>query len=168
MKSFNKRIDDLGDHLSPTDIVLRWLQESLRSPSMHEHVVALTAMPKSAWPLPRLTGEAERAATASMPGMPQDKIDARVREYFHDVVFLWHLHLEVNCRIDEQLRPAAGLIVYFLSELGSQLRERAGLSDARGAVATSRIRSMPRPPPRSRPPSSTGLYPGTACATRRP
>ena len=140
MKSFNKRIDDLGDHLSPTDIVLRWLQESLRSPSMHEHVVALTAMPKSAWPLPRLTGEAERAATASMPGMPQDKIDARVREYFHDVVFLWHLHLEVNCRIDEQFRPAAGLIVYFLSELGSQLRERAGLSDARGAC-----RDLPYP-----------------------
>ena len=140
MKSFNKRIDKLGDHLSPTDIVLRWLQESLRSPSMHEHVVALTAMPKSAWPLPRLTGEAERAATASMPGMPQDKIDARVREYFHDVVFLWHLHLEVNGRIDEQFRSAAGLIVYFLSKLRSRSRERASLSDARGG-----FRDLPYP-----------------------
>ena len=140
MKSFNKRIDDLGDHLSPTDIVLRWLQESLRSPSMHEHVVALTAMPKSAWPLPGLTGEAERAATASMPGMPQDKIDARVREYFHDVVFLWHLHLEVNCRISDQLRSAAGPIAFLLSELGSKLRERAGLSDARDAC-----RDLPYP-----------------------
>ena len=140
MKSFNKRIGKLGDHLSPTDIVLRWLQESLRSPSMHEHVVALTAMPKSAWPLPRLTGEAERAATASMPGMPQDKIDARVREYFHDVVFLWHLHLEVNGRIDEQFRPAAGLIVYFLSKLRSRSRERASLSDARDAC-----RDLPYP-----------------------
>ena len=140
MKSFNKRFDDLGDHLSPTDIVLRWLQESLRSPSMHEHVVALTAMPKSAWPLPGLTGEAERAATASMPGMPQDKIDARVREYFHDVVFLWHLHLEVNCRISDQLRSAAGPIAFLLSELGSKLRERAGLSDARDAC-----RDLPYP-----------------------
>ena len=140
MKSFDKRLDKLGDHLSPTEIVLRWLQESLRSPSMHEHVVALTAMPKSAWPLPRLTGEAKRAATASMPGMPQDKIDARVREYVRDVVSLWRLHLEVNARIDDQLHPAAGSTAFLLSKLGSQLRERAGLSDARDAC-----RDLPYP-----------------------
>ena len=140
MKSLNKRLDNLDDHLSPTEIVLRWLQENLKFGSMNEHVVALTAMPKSAWPLPRLTDEAERAATASMPDMPQDKIDARVREYVRDVVFLWHLHLEVNCRISDQLRSAAGSIAFLLSELRSRSRERASLSDARGG-----FRDLPYP-----------------------
>ena len=140
MKSLNKRLDNLGDHLSPTEIVLRWLQETLKFGSMNELGEALAAKPDSAWPLFRLTDEAERAATASMPDMPQDKIDARVWEYVRDVVLLWHLHLEVNGRIDDQLRPAAGSIAFLLSELGSKLRERAGLSDARDAC-----RDLPYP-----------------------
>ena len=140
MKSLNKRLDNLGDHLSPTEIVLRWLQETLKFGSMNELGEALAAKPDSAWPLFRLTDEAERAATASMPDMPQDKIDARVWEYVRDVVLLWHLHLEVNGRISDQLRSAAGPIAFLLSELGSQLRERAGLSDARDAC-----RDLPYP-----------------------
>ena len=107
---------------------------------MNELSEALAAKPDSAWPLFRLPKEAERAAKASMPDMPKDKIDARVREYVRDVVFLWRLHLEVNGRIDDQLRPAAGLIVYFLSKLRSRSRERASLSYARDAC-----RDLPYP-----------------------
>ena len=140
MKSLNKRLDNLDDHLSPTEIVLRWLQENLKFGSMNEHVVALTAMPKSAWPLPRLTDEAERAATASMPDMPQDKIDARVREYVRDVVLLWRLHLEVNVRIDYELRPASALIAFLLSKLRSRSGKHASQSDARDAC-----RDLPYP-----------------------
>ena len=140
LKSFDKRIDKLGDHLSPTEIVLRWLQETLKFGSMNDLGEALATKPDSAWPLFRLPKEAERAAKASMPDMPKDKIDARVREYVRDVVSLWRLHLEVNGRIDEQFRPAAGLIVYFLSKLRSRSRERASLSDARDAC-----RDLPYP-----------------------
>ena len=130
MKSFNKRIDDLGDHLSPTDIVLRWLQENLRSTSMDELVAELSTKPYSAWPLFRLPKEAEQAAQASMPDMPQDKINARVREYVRDVVFLWRLHYRVNARIDDELRSADALILLFSSKRRSQSRERARLSGA--------------------------------------
>ena len=140
MKSFNKRLDKLSDRLPSTEIVLRWLKENLKFGSMNELGEALAAKPDSAWPLFRLPKEAEQAAQASMPDMPQDKINARVREYVRDVVFLWRLHLEVNGRIDDQLRPAAGLIVYFLSKLRSRSRERASLSNALAAC-----RDLPYP-----------------------
>ncbi len=133
MKSFDKRIDKLGDRLSPTEIVLRWLQENLKFGSMNDLVEALAAKANGAWPLHRLSSEAERAAAASMPDMPQEEIDASVRDYVRDVIFLWRLHMEVNGRIDDQLRPASGLIVFFLSKVGSRSRERASLSNARDA-----------------------------------
>ena len=133
MKSFHKRLDNIDDHLSPTDIVLRWLQEDLKPPSAHEQLAALTAMPKSAWPLYRLTDEAERVATASMRDTPRNKIDVRVREYVRDVVLLWRLHLEVNVRIDYELRPASALIAFLLSKLRSRSGKHASQSDARDA-----------------------------------
>ncbi len=133
MKSFNKRIDDLGAHLSPIEIVLRWLQENLKVGSLNEHVVALTAMPKTAWPLFRLPKEAERAAKASMPDMPQDEINARVRQYVRDTVFLWRLHREVNDRIDYVLRRALPLSAVFSSTLRIPSHNHANLSGARDA-----------------------------------
>ena len=133
MKSFNKRFDDLGDHLSPTDIVLRQLREMARFRSMTEYLASLKDGPTSNWPLNRMTRQARRAVEKSLKGYSWDAIEERVREAVRDVLFLWYLYLEVNGRISDQLRPAAGLIAFFLSKLRSQLRERAGLSDARGA-----------------------------------
>ncbi|MCY4108155.1 MAG: hypothetical protein OXG11_03900, partial [Chloroflexi bacterium] len=129
MKSFNRRVEHLGDHLYPTEIVLRWLQESLKFDSMNDLVEALAAEPDGAWPLHRLTDEAERAAKASTPDMPQNKIDAKVRDYVRDAVFLWCLHMGVNGRIDDQVRQASGLNVFFISKVRARSRGHSRLSN---------------------------------------
>ena len=133
MSSLNKRLDRLGDHLSPTDIVLRWLKENLKPGSMNELVETLAAKPHSAWPLFRLPSEAERAAKSLMSVMPQDEINASVRQYVRDTVFLWRLHLEINYRIDYVLRRALPLSVVFLSRLRIPSHNNANLSGTRDA-----------------------------------
>ena len=80
MSSFKQRVDALDDCLSPTEIVLRWLQEVVGFPSADDYVASIKDRPRSAWPLHRLTQEAERAATASSKGMPRDAIHGNVRE----------------------------------------------------------------------------------------
>ena len=173
MSSFKRRVDGLDDSLSPTEIVLRWLQEVAGFPSADDYVASIKDKPSSAWPLHRLTQEAERAATASSKGLPRDTIDRKVREAVRDVVFFFHLHLELNSRISDELRVASPSLALLAVDLNHRMREDARRSDA--ALAWMRAcHELPyparcsRPPPPSRPPSSTASSPGACSARPRP
>ncbi len=86
--------------------------------------------PSSAWPLHRLTQEAERAATASSKGLPRDTIDRKVREAVRDVVFFVHLHLKLSSRIHDELRVASPILALLVVDLNHRMREDARRSDA--------------------------------------
>ena len=130
MSSFKRRVDGLDDNLSPTDIVLRWLQEVACFPSADDYVASIKDRPSSAWPLHRLTQEAERAATASSKGLPRDTIDRKVREAVRDVVFFVHLHLKLSSRIYDELRVASPSLALLVVDLNHRMREDARGSDA--------------------------------------
>ena len=130
MSSFKKRVEDLDDSLSPTEIVLRWLQEVAGFPSADDYVASIKDRPSSAWPLHRLTQEAERAATASSKGLPRDTIDRKVREAVRDVVFFVHLHLKLSSRIYDELRVASPILALLVVDLNHRMREDARGSDA--------------------------------------
>ena len=130
MSSFKQRVEGLDDSLSPTEIVLRWLQEVAGFPSADDYVASIKDKPRSAWPLHRLTQEAERAATASSKGMSRDAIHGNVREAVRDVVFLFHLHLELNSRISNELRVASPRLALLVVDLRHRMREDARGSDA--------------------------------------
>ena len=130
MSSFKQRVDGLDDGLSPTEIVLRWLQDVSRVPSADDYVASVKDKPSSAWPLHRLTREAERAATASSKGMPRDTIYRTVREAVRDLVFFFHLHLKLNSRISDELRVASPILALLVVDLNHRMREDARESDA--------------------------------------
>ena len=130
LSSFKRRVDGLDDNLSPTDIVLRWLQEVACFPSADDYVASIKDRPSSAWPLHRLTQEAERAATASSKGLPRDTIDRKVREAVRDVVFFVHLHLKLSSRIYDELRVASPSLALLVVDLNHRMREDARGSDA--------------------------------------
>ena len=130
MSSFKRRVDGLDDCLSPTEIVLRWLQEVACFPSADDYVASIKDRPSSAWPLHRLTREAERAATASSKGLPRDTIYRNVREAVRDVVFFVHLHLKLSSRIYDELRVASPILALLIVDLNHRMREDARRSDA--------------------------------------
>ena len=129
MSPLNRRLKDLDDYLSPTDIVLRQLREMARLRSMTEYLASLKDGPTSDWPLKRMIRQAQRAVEKSMKGMPSDAIGERVREAVRDVLFLWHLYLKLNDRIKVGLRVAQPTIAWLYSEYRHILLYRQ-LSDA--------------------------------------
>ena len=136
MKSFNKRIDDLGAHLSPIEIVLRWLRARARMRSTSEYAASLK---DSGSPLKRMTRQARRAVEKSMKGMPSDAIERHVREAVRRVAFLWHLHLQANSRISDELRVVPTQAALLVSELHSRFLDDCRRSDAaRAWLRTSR------------------------------
>ena len=133
MSSLRRRLDSLGDYLAPIEIFLRWLREVARFPSLHDYLASLKGAPDSAWPLFRLPDEADRAATSATKGMPRRTAQNKVREDVRDVVFLWHLHSNVNARISDEVRSASPNIALLFADLVRRFREqqhRSGALDA--------------------------------------
>ncbi len=130
MNSLNKRLENLDDDLSPTDIVLRELQRMARFRSTAEYLASLRDDPTSNWPLNRMTRQARRAVEKSMHGMPSDAIERHVREAVREVVFLWHLHCKLNDRIDAELRVLRPLVALLASNLGYRMLDHRRRSDA--------------------------------------
>ena len=129
MSSLGKRLDDLDDRLSPTDIFLRELQVMTRMTSFHEYFSSLMHVPKSDWPLNRMTRQARRSVEKSMKGMPSDAIEERVHDAERHVAFLWKLRYRVNDCIRQELRVARHTIDLLKSELRCLLFDYE-LSDA--------------------------------------
>ena len=127
MSSLGKRLDNLDDYLSPTDIVLRELREMARLRSTTEYVASLK---QSEWPLKRMTRQARRSVERSMKGMPSDAIEERVREAERNVAFLWNLHLQVNRRVHDEIRTALPGIIFLAADLRSRLLDETRRSNA--------------------------------------
>ena len=130
MSARKRRIDDLGPNLTPTEIVLRWLDETLKLHSMHDFIVALKGKPNDAWPLIRLPKEAENAVRSSMKGKPWDEINSAEREAIRDVIFLYYLHINLNCKVADEIRaakPMTGMLLLEVAhEIGEDARRRKG------------------------------------------
>ena len=157
LSPLNRHLKDLDDHLSPTDIVLRELREMARFRSMTEYLASLG---RTDPPLNRMTRQARRAVEKSMKGMPSDEIEERVREAVRDVLFLWHLYLKLNDRVEVGLRVAQPTIAWLYSDY-RRILLHLQLS---AASCDFPFRSIPRPPPRSTPRSPTKSNPGPPSA----
>ena len=158
MSPLNRRLKDLDDYLSPTDIVLRQLREMARFRSIAE---SLASPGRTDLPVKRMTRQARRAVEKSMKGMPSDAIERHVREAVRDVLLLSYLYLKLNHRIELGLRVARPTIAWLYSDYRRILLYRFSCPTP---PAISHIRSIPRPPPRSTPHSPTRSNPGTPSA----
>ena len=127
MKSLNKRLDNLDDQLSPTEIVLRGLHEVAHLGSPREFAAHLKNSPKSDWPVNRITRQARQAAIESTRGKPQPTIEKTIKDWHRNVMFLWSLHLELTSRIFHELDGLTPV----MDRLAMELRSRLLLDDHR-------------------------------------
>ena len=131
MKSFNRRIDDLDDYLSPADIVLRELRNISRFRSHREYLAGLKDAPESDLPLIRMTRQARRSVEKSMRGEPTPRdafdrpdkgaVDRRAKRAVRDVACLWNLYLNLNGRIYDELQAIRPLIILLAADMRSRL-----------------------------------------------
>ena len=113
--SFDKRIGDVEDNLTPKEAVIYWMREAHQCDSLLTYGRWLMDQPKDVYPLIRMPRQVVAAVRARNKGTP----DLRLRDQFYrvqkDVLFLYHLHNQVNLRALEE-EEALRLKVTLLSE----------------------------------------------------
>ncbi|MCY4107747.1 MAG: hypothetical protein OXG11_01815 [Chloroflexi bacterium] len=116
MKSLNRRLDDLDDSLSPTDIVLRWVRKLQKLPDTADLATALRDLRPAG-----LVDQARHAVTRSLKGHPRGAVDRRAHTAARDVIFLVNLHSKLNSLVRDELSVAAPCVALLSSELSREL-----------------------------------------------
>jgi hypothetical protein len=89
-----RRLARVEASLSPTELVLRWLDEAHGHDSFVAYSRAIYALGPGALPLDRLVREARSCAEASARGGPREKRDESIRSATRRAVFLFHLVMQ--------------------------------------------------------------------------
>src|SRR5665811_2262978 len=113
--SFDKRIADVEDNLTPKEAVIYWMREAHRCDSLLTYGRWLMDQPEDAYPLIRLPKQVVAAIRARNKGTPDLRLGDQFYRVQKDVFFLYYLHNQVNLRALEE-EEALRLKVTLLSE----------------------------------------------------
>jgi hypothetical protein len=124
-----RRLAALEAALSPTELVLRWLEEAHAFGDLESYVRSLLGESTPEGPLDRLAREAAQGARTSLRGKGSEVLDAAVRRALRETVFRFELVMRINVTVHE-LVEREGLIEAALSAhialLTSERDERLG------------------------------------------
>jgi hypothetical protein len=109
-----RRLARLEASLSPTQLVLRWLDEAHAFGDLESYVRSQLAEPSVEGPLDRLAREAASGVRASLRGKRPEIIDAAVRSALRETVFRFDLVMRILVTTHELL-DREGLIEAALS-----------------------------------------------------
>jgi hypothetical protein len=90
-----RRLARLETSLSPTQLVLRWLEEAHAFGDLEPSVRSQLAEPSAEGPLDRLAREAASGARASLRGKRPEIVDAAVRTALRETVFRFDLVMRI-------------------------------------------------------------------------
>ena len=113
--------------LSPTQLVLRWIEEIHAYDDMSSYLHSLPQRPVGDFPMDRLGREAQESARIRTRGRPRAEIDKVVRRSVVETLFRGLLVLEINVRTQNVL-DREGLIYLVLVSQGAIALE---VADAR-------------------------------------
>jgi hypothetical protein len=109
-----RRLARLETSLSPTQLVLRWLDEAHAFGDLESYVRSQLVEPSAEGPLDRLAREAASGARASLRGKRPEIIDAAIRSALRETVFRFDLVMRILVTTHELLERE-GLIEAALS-----------------------------------------------------
>jgi hypothetical protein len=110
--------------LTPKQAILLWLEEAHRYDTMEQYARSLKPGPESAWPLAELPDKVSKAVEQAMKGRPKAEVARVVRQAVRDVLFLFHLHQQVNQKFMEENRHFWTKALLLSTELDALRRER--------------------------------------------
>jgi hypothetical protein len=118
MTSCKRRLDKLQVSLTPKQPILRWMGEAHQHDTMEQYVRALKGEPDSAWPMATLPKQVAAAVKQALKGQPREEVSRGVRQAVRDVVFLFHLHQQVNRKLMEKQEAFLFRLRWLRAELG--------------------------------------------------
>ena len=108
-----RRLVNLEEHLSSTQLVLRWFDEAHAHGSIEAYVRSTLDLTPEEQPLNRLCGEAEETVRATIGGRRGDEFRAALRSALRQVVLHFELVLRANALAPRAARSrrALGLLL---------------------------------------------------------
>jgi hypothetical protein len=125
MTSSKRRLDKLEVSLTPKQAILLWMEEAHQYDTMEQYVRSLKPGPESAWPLAILPERVTTGVEQAMKGRPKQVVARMARQAIRDVLFLFHLHQQVNRRFMEEDRHYWTRALLLSTELDALRRERS-------------------------------------------
>jgi choline dehydrogenase-like flavoprotein len=111
--SYDRRLANVETGLSPTQLVVRWLEEAHRFDDMTAYMRSLVDRPIGDFPMDRLSREAQESARIRYRGRSRAEVEKGVRRSLIETMFRGQLVLEINVR-SQNLLDREGLIYLVL------------------------------------------------------
>jgi hypothetical protein len=124
-----QRLDRLDASLTPTQAVLRWLEEAHQHGSFAAYARWLCDQPASAHPMARLPRQVRRPIEQAMRGAQREDVGTAVRRVQRDVTFLYRLVLTLNSRVLENERAASLGFLWLLERFRGRVARAAPSRD---------------------------------------
>ena len=102
-----RRVTAIEASLSPTELVLRWLDEAHAFGDLESYVRSLLADSSPEGPLDRLCREAEHGARANLRGKRSEVVGSAVRSALRETVFRFELVMRINVTTHDLLEREA-------------------------------------------------------------
>jgi len=126
MTSYDRRLANVETALSPTQLVLRWVEEAHRYDDMTVYLRSLVDRPIGDFPMDRLAREAQESARIRCRGRSRADAEKAVRRSLIDTLFRGQLVLEINVRSQNLLDREGLIYVALVGQVGLAI----GASDA--------------------------------------
>jgi hypothetical protein len=136
-----RRVSAIETGLSPTQLVLRWLDEAHAFGDLESYVRSLLTESSPEGPLDRLCREAEHGARASLRGKRPEVVDAAVRTALRETVFRFELVMCINVTAHDLLERE-GLIDAALSARVALLTTEGRATRRRDATYLERFATL--------------------------
>jgi hypothetical protein len=118
-------LDKLEVSLTPKQAILLWMEEAHQYDTMEQYVQSLKPGPESAWPLAILPDKVATSVEQAMKGRPKQEVNRVARRAIRNVLFLFHLHQQVNRKFMEEDRHFWTRALLLSVELDALRRERS-------------------------------------------
>jgi hypothetical protein len=111
-----RRLAKIERSLSPTELVLHWLEEAHRYDDVEAYGRAIYALGPGALPLERLIDEARHSAEIGCPRGSRERRDQAIRTAIRQTVFLFHLVFQAislaQAALEREVLTHAALCAY--------------------------------------------------------
>jgi hypothetical protein len=118
MTSYDRRLATVEAALSPTQLVLRWLEEAHRYHDMTGYMQSLVDRPIGDFPMDRLAREAQESARIRSRGRSRADVETAVRRSLVETMFRGQLVLEINVRSQNVLDREGLIYVALVGQVG--------------------------------------------------
>jgi hypothetical protein len=124
--SYDRRLASVETALSPTQLVLRWLEEAHRYDDMTAYMRSLVDRPLGDFPMDRLSREAQESARIRSRGRSRVEVERAARRSLFETLVRGQLVLEINVRSQNWLDREGLIYLVLVGQVGLAV----GVSDA--------------------------------------